>query len=158
MLGGNVCEFAFEACSVCGALTAHFFGDAKVCEFDCTRHTQENVRWRNISMNDARRSSGSTCWHVSVRIVERKREVVCDQCGDRPGQCFIGLSPEQVTKVHAFDELKRKMGLGNAAAAPAPTAAVRVSTEEHAAESQETSEAAELEAVLAAAKARRQNG
>ncbi len=105
-------------------------------------------------------SAFETFQRMEEKIVQMEAEAdaqseVSEQySGDTLQQKFRDLETARGADV-ALDELKREMGLAKAAAAPAP-ANVRVSAEEPAAvESTETTEAAELEAVLAAAKARR---
>jgi phage shock protein A len=83
---------------------------------------------------------------------DAQSEVAEQYSGDTLQQKFKDLETQRGADM-ALDELKRKMGLANDQSAPA-AAAVRVETQTAEAAS-ETSEAAELEAVLEAAKARR---
>ena len=92
---------------------------------------------------------------------DAQSEVSEQYSGDSLQQKFRDLETARGADM-ALDELKRKMGLAADAAAPA-TPNVRVSAEEStapavAAATEETTEAAELEAVLAQAKARRAGG
>lgn len=88
---------------------------------------------------------------------DAQSEVSEQYSGDSLQQKFRDLETARGADM-ALDELKRKMGLASQAAAPAP-ANVRVSADESTAPAvaatEETTEAAELEAVLAQAKARR---
>ena len=90
---------------------------------------------------------------------DAQTEVAEQYSGDALQQRFKDLETTSGADM-ALDELKRKMGVGAAATAPAQAAGstnVRVSAETEEAAT-EASEEAELEAALAAAKARRQNG
>ncbi len=83
-------------------------------------------------------------------------EVAEQYSGDALTQRFKDLEINRGADM-ALDDLKRKMGLGVPPPAQAqPPAQVRVDAEAPIPATEETSEAAELEAVLAAAKARRQ--
>ncbi len=88
---------------------------------------------------------------------DAQSEVAEQYSGDTLQQKFKDLETARGADM-ALDELKRKMGLASAAAAPAAPAQVRVTADEAApaaVAADETNEAAELEAVLAQAKARR---
>lgn len=88
---------------------------------------------------------------------DAQSEVAEQYSGDTLQQKFKDLETARGADV-ALEELKRKMGVTAAATAPAASN-VRVSAEEApAASAEETAEAAELEAVLAQAKARRAGG
>lgn len=113
-------------------------------------------------------SAFDTFQRMEEKIVQMEAEAdaqgeVAEQySGDVLAQKFKDLENTRGADV-ALDELKRKMGLAATASTPAPATQVRVETAPPAqatapAAAAEASEAEELEAVLAAAKARRQNG
>lgn len=89
---------------------------------------------------------------------DAQSEVAEQYSGDALQQRFRDLETSRGADM-ALEELKRKMGVAPAAQATPPATNVRVdATPEQRSADEEAAEAAELEAVLAQAKARRQNG